>query len=75
MTLSNYSHADIAEALVPYGWTTLVVLHLTSCCLHAHTMGLGMKTVYILRMWLCLAVLVHVSDYIFIAVNPVQFHN
>ena len=43
----------IAKALVPYGWTTLVVLHLTSCCLHAHTVDLGITTASIHRMWLC----------------------
>ena len=41
----------------------LIVLHLSSCCLLAHIMDLGLKTAAIQRMWLCpVLILVLVSD-------------
>ena len=43
----------IAQALVEFGWTMLIVLHLSSCCLLAHIMDLGTMTASIQRMWLC----------------------
>ena len=46
---------DLVKDRVPYGWMTFSVLHLTSCCLSAHTVDLGIQTVLIRRMWFCTA--------------------
>ena len=53
-----------AKALVPFGWTMLIVFHLPSCCLLARIMDLGFKTAAIQRMWLCPVQLL-VSDSVF----------
>ena len=50
-------HAGIAKDLVLYGWITLGVLHPSSCCPRAHIEDLGLKAVFIQRMWLCPVVL------------------
>ena len=46
-----HSPTDTLKVLVAFGWMTFSVLHLTSCCLRAHTQHLGVTTVYILKMW------------------------
>ena len=59
----------MAQALVTFGWTMLIVLHLPSCYLLAHIMDLGTITVSIQRMWLfpvqLLVILILVSDSVF----------